>query len=119
LNRKKSVSFDGGPVGYKRPPAEHQFKKGIKPPGSGRKKGSKNYAALITELMESRVPVTIDGKRRMIPVKRALLLRGIAGGLTGNVNDVVRVFDLVARLAPREIVEPLVVQFRKMAGDDW
>lgn len=119
MTRKKGVSFDGRPVGYKRPPAEHQFKKGTKPPGSGRKKGSKNYAALVTELMESRVPVTIDGKRRLTPVKRALLLRGIARALNGNVNDVVRLFDLVARLAPRETAEPLVVRFQQIPGDDW
>lgn len=119
MSRKKGVSFDGGPVGYKRPPAEHQFEKGKKPPGSGRKKGSKNYAALVRELMESRVPVTIDGRRRMTPVKKALLLRGISRALNGNVNDIVRIFELVARLAPQETRETLIVHFQPIPGDDW
>lgn len=120
MSKKKSVSFDGGPVGYKRPPAEHQFKKGNKPVGSGRKKGSKNYATLVAEVMESRVSVTIEGKRRRIPVKEALLLRatGRALGNSGTVNDVCRLFDLLARLAPNETKDPLVVRFVPVPGDD-
>jgi hypothetical protein len=125
VSKKKSVSFDGGPVGFKRPPVEHQFKKGEKPPGSGRKKGSKNYAALIAEIMESSVAGKRDGKKQRIPIKKALLLQAISQALNGTVRDVERVFALVSRLDPQlgqpsEPTQPqMEVRFTKIPGDDW
>ena len=119
MSKKKNLSFDGGPVGYKRPPVEHQFPKGKKPEGSGRKKGSKNYATLVNEIMESRVSVTRDGRQQKIPVKQALLWRAVARALNGTVSDVERFFELVRRLDPEYSQPEMLVHFKKIEGDDW
>ena len=117
--KKKSVSFDGGPVGYKRPPAEHQFKKGQRPPASGRKKGSKNYSTLVPDFLHSKVGVMMEGKHRKIPRKEALLLRAAMLASTGNVIDICRFFDLAERLDPNAIKDPQIIRFQKIEGDDW
>jgi hypothetical protein len=116
VSKKKNVSFDGGPVGFKRPPVEHQFKKGQKPPGSGRKKGSKNSATIMTEIMESFVARTRDGKKERVSVRKALLMNAAAKALTGTVRDVERMFELENRLAPRH---PDPIRFKLIPGDDW
>jgi hypothetical protein len=128
VSKKKSVSFDGGPVGFKRPPVEHQFKKGQKPPGSGRKKGTKNCATYVREIMKSRVSGAIDGKPQRMPMIKALVLRWFAQGLVGNPRDIERIINLAIRL-DRELDEPTeptqptrpgwVGRFTLIDGDDW
>ncbi len=75
---RKGISFDGGPVGYRRPPVEHQFKKGQKPPGSGRRRESKNIATIIEDAIESKVTVTDNGRKSRMTAKQALIKRAIA-----------------------------------------
>lgn len=117
--KKKGISFDGGPVGYKRPPVEHQFKKGQKPPGSGRRRESKNYETIAGELLESRIMVIEGGKKVRMSRKEALFRRAYATAMSGRVNDVVRFFALVERLAPAQTApEPLVMLVRNIDGDE-
>ena len=109
----KSTSFDGGPVGYKRPPAEYQFKKGQKPRGSGRRRESKNFETLIGEALASRVTVTDKGERVRMPVKQALVLKAVSQALNGNLNDIQRLFALIERLAPAlNAAEPFTILIR-------
>ena len=115
----KGASFDGGPVGYKRPPVEHQFKKGQKPPGSGRRRETKNFEAIIGEALESKVTVTENGRKSRIPVKQALVKKAVFKGLNGNVNDILRLFALFERLAPAfTTAEPPTLYIRNIAGDE-
>lgn len=119
MTKKKSVSFDGEPVGYKRPPVEHQFQPGQKPPGSGRKKGSKNMATIVADLMAQPMVVTDNGKKRRMPLKQALLKVAAQRAARGTLHDIVRFYDLMARLSPAEVKPELVVHFQKIPGDDW
>lgn len=115
----KGTSFDGGPVGYKRPPVEHQFKKGQKPPGSGRRRESKNFATIIAELLESKVTVIENGKKTRMSAMEALLRRALASGLRGNVNEILRLITLIDRIAPAITApEPPVMLIRTMPGDE-
>ena len=115
---KKGGSFDGGPVGYKKPPAAHQFKKGHKRSG-GRRKGKKNYDTLVEELLNSSVRVLDNGVPRKLTVREALLKRAVRLGLTGNLADIDRVHGLLARLAPAELGPgPRVVHFYPVDGDE-
>lgn len=115
---RKSKSFDGGPVGYKRPPAEHQFKKGHKRLG-GRAKGQKNLSTFIYELLGAKVTVSENGRTRKISVTEALLLRARAQGFNGSVADIDRFFTLVGKHEPGEAErEPLVIRFQQVEGDD-
>lgn len=115
---KKGESFDGGPVGYKKPPAEHQFKKGHKRSG-GRRKGQKNYATLVEDVLKTRVPVSENGVRRKMVVPEAMLKRATSMALMGTIADIIRFFELLTKLAPG-VVEPerLVVHFQPLDGDD-
>ena len=112
-------SFDGGPVGYKRPPVENQFKKGQKVPGSGRRKDIKNYDTIFEELLAGKVTVTENGKRSRISSKEALILRAFAKAMAGNVNDILRFVRLMEKLAPSKIVpEQAVLLIRTIEGDE-
>lgn len=119
MTKKKSVSFDGGPVGYGRPPAEHQFKRGQKPPGSGRRKGARNYETIVNEILEQPVPVTVDGKKKKMPARDALLRKAFASAMNGDLAAIERLFRLYARLAPQHLEpeqRPIPVQM--IPGDE-
>ena len=120
MKKGSGKSFDGGPVGYKRPPVEHQFKKGQKPPGSGRRPGSKNMATIMEGLLDSRITVMDNGKTRRMTVREAIPRKAIAKALNGNASDLFRLMQLIERIAPIQMrPEPAVIQFQLIEGDDW
>lgn len=51
-------------VGYQRPPAKKQFKKGQSGNPSGRPKGAKNLPTVIKEAASKKLAVIEDGKRK-------------------------------------------------------
>jgi hypothetical protein len=53
-------------VGFGKPPAETQFKKGQSGNPAGRKKGSKNLSTMVQAALEERVAVNANGKRKTI-----------------------------------------------------
>jgi hypothetical protein len=53
-------------VGYKKPPLHSRFRKGESPNPRGRPKGSANYLTLLRRVLDQKVAVTEDGKRRKI-----------------------------------------------------
>ena len=119
MKKGKGVSFDGGPVGYKRPPVETQFKKGNKPRGGGRQRGSKNFETLIKDWLASEVAVIENGRKTRLSGKEALVRRAFARGMSGSMNDLARLIAIVERLAPSETVaEPQVITFRYVPGDE-
>lgn len=117
--KKKGVSFDGGPVGYKRPPVEHQFKKGQKPPGSGRRPGSKNFATAIAEVLDSKLSISENGNKTRMSGTEALIRKAFASAMRGTVHDVARFIGIIDRLAPdKTTLEPQVMLIRTIWGDN-
>ena len=51
-------------IGYRRPPVEHQFKKGHPGPRRGRKQGSRNRKTILLDAVNRPNWVTIDGRRK-------------------------------------------------------
>jgi len=100
MSEKKYTAADGGPVGFKRPPVQTQFKEGHKPKGAGRPKGSKNLHVIVKESGESRVSVRIGGKVRSVSSLEAAVARIRQLALTGTGKDVERFLDLVERYPP-------------------
>ncbi len=119
MSKKSGLSFDGGPVGYKRPPIEHQFKKGQKPMRTGKGQGSQHAATHLTNLLKTKVTVNENGKRTRMSALDALTRRLVACGLRGNATEILRVFKVIAWLAP-EITTPeqQVLWIRTISGNE-
>jgi hypothetical protein len=74
-------------VGYGKPPRRHQFKPGQSGNPRGRKKGVKNEATILQELLQQKVAVNDRGKRRKIILLEAVLRRIIDDCLKGNTKS--------------------------------
>lgn len=83
-----------GEVGYGKPPAEHQFKKGNTANRRGRPKGSENSKTIFKRLLEERLPLT-RGKRRAWKSRIELLVIAMVdAGLVGSFASM----DVVVRM---------------------
>ena len=97
---------DGYRVGPKRPPREHQFKKGQSGNPRGRPKGSLSKATLraayAAVFLEATVPILIGGKRREMNALEALLKGLRQSGLKGDLKATLAVLDRLERFASNE-----------------
>jgi hypothetical protein len=53
-------------IGYRRPPKEHQFKKGESGNRKGRPKGERSFPALVAKALNERVMVQEGGQRKKV-----------------------------------------------------
>lgn len=70
-------------VGYCRPPHEHRFKPGQSGNPKGRKRGSRNIATIVAEVLAKRIRTKIDGEpQRILPTEALVhvVLRKALGG---------------------------------------
>ena len=71
-------------VGYGKPPKQTQFKKGQGGNPRGRARGSAGFWTILTAILARRVTLTLNGKRKRVTVRDALVLQLIKGALSGN-----------------------------------
>lgn len=71
-------------IGYKRPPKDHQFKKGKSGNPKGRPKGSKSFATLVRENLAKPIQVKLDGKLRTVSMGEAILMRSLRDAVSGG-----------------------------------
>jgi hypothetical protein len=81
-------------VGKGRPPRHSRFKKGQSGNPSGRRKGSKNVATLLKQVLNERVTVAENGQRKRITKLEAMLKQLANKGASGDQ----RAISLVLRL---------------------
>ena len=62
-------------VGYGRPPKSHRFQAGTSGNPAGRPRGARGLKAQVKELLEERVAVTTDGRKKTISTLEAVLKR--------------------------------------------
>jgi hypothetical protein len=79
---------DGEDVGYGKPPRHHQFKPGQSGNPKGRKKGVKNEATILHELLQHKVALNERGKTRKIILHEAILRKVAEDCLRGNIKSV-------------------------------
>jgi hypothetical protein len=78
---------DAEEVGYGKPPRAHQFKPGQSGNPKGRKKGVKNEATILQELLHQKVALNDRGKKRKITLLEAVLRRFIEDCLKGSTKS--------------------------------
>jgi len=73
-------------VGYGKPPKQHQFKRGRSGNPNGRPRGVKNIKAQITDELNRKVTITVNGRKREVSQLNSLILRLISDAHKGNVR---------------------------------
>jgi hypothetical protein len=80
-------------VGYGKPPQSCQFKPGESGNPRGRRKGTKNEATILRDLLNRKVEVREAGKARKITVLEAILIRFTEDALKGNTKTAAFLFN--------------------------
>ncbi len=82
-------------VGYRKPPKEHQFRKGVSGNRKGRPKGFKNVRTIIAEMLDQKVDLKINGQHQRMPYRAALLQRLFSDALNGKFNAIQTVMQFI------------------------
>lgn len=93
-----SSDSDRDKIGYRRPPEHTRFAKGKSGNPSGRRKGSKNLAAIVRATVNAVVPVTENGRRRKVTKLEAavtLLVNKAATGDSKATQSVLQLMQLI------------------------
>ena len=91
-------------VGYKKPPTEHQFKKGQSGNPKGRPKLIKDFKSDLKEELETIISVQIDGKTKAITKQQALIKKLLNKALNGEIGALRTLTNLIAiHLKPTDI----------------
>jgi hypothetical protein len=98
-------------VGYGKPPRKHQFKPGESGNPKGRRKGSKGLKTELTEELNERVAITVEGKRINVSKKRLIIKALAAKAAKGNVPAAEKLISLIIQLEgiedERAVIRPL------------
>ena len=73
-------------VGFGRPPRRTRFKPGASGNPKGRPKGSKNFSTVIAEELDGRVPVTENGRRTKIPMRKVIAKQLVNKAASGDLK---------------------------------
>jgi hypothetical protein len=85
---------DDDSVGYRKPPRDTRFKKGVSGNPRGRPRGSSNIAKLVHRTLRERVAIQENGRRRFITKAAAIAKQLVLKAASGNL----RALDQVTRL---------------------
>jgi len=77
---------DDESVGYKNPPSNSRFKKGVSGNPRGRPKGSKNLAMLMKRALREKVAVQENGKRKLITKSEAIVKQFVNKAASGDLR---------------------------------
>jgi len=89
-------NFKDYEVGYKRPPANHQFKTGQSGNPKGRPKLVKAFKADLREELEELITIQEGGKSRQITKQRALIKKLLLKALGGDLGAQKALTSLIA-----------------------
>lgn len=90
-------------VGYRRPPASGQFKKGSSGNPKGRPKGSNNFQTLLEKELAQKIVVNENGKKKPLTRMQAVIKRLVSGALQGDQKQLLALVEIMRRassLAP-------------------
>jgi len=83
-------------VGYRKPPRHSRFKKGQSGNPRGRPKGSESAARLTRRILDEKIVIRENGKRRRITRREAMLKQLANKGVMGDLRSIREVLNLDA-----------------------
>jgi hypothetical protein len=93
-------------VGYKKPPPEHQFKKGEPSRNPrGRRKGVQNFATLIREGLQQPVVVLEKGVKKKMTAQKVIVQQVIAKAMKADLKAGEQIFKFNPRVRGEDLVE--------------
>jgi hypothetical protein len=103
MPEQKSGEYE---VGFGKPPLRSRFKPGQSGNPKGRPLGSKNLATLLDEELNARVPITENGKRKNVTMRKAISKQTVRKAAAGEERFIKLVFELDERRSVREASAP-------------
>jgi len=93
------------PIGYRRPPASGQFKKGSSGNPKGRPKGSRNFLTLLETELAQKIVVSENGKKKSITRLQAMVKRMVAGAMQGDQRQLLTLVEILRKTGTFEPVD--------------
>lgn len=84
--------------GYKDPPKETQFKKGVSGNPKGRPKGSRNFLSLLENIIEQKIPIKQGSEEVKITKKEAMLIQWINKAIKGDMSAIQHLIPLLFQI---------------------
>jgi hypothetical protein len=84
-------------IGYRRPPASGQFKKGSSGNPKGRPKGSRNFLTLLEQELAQKIVVTENGKKKTVTRLQAMVKRMVAGAMQGDQKQLLTLVEILRK----------------------
>lgn len=91
--------------GYKKPPKEHQFPKGVSGNPRGRPKRSKNMSTIMRDALARPVVIKEYGKERRVAFREAFVRKLAIKALEGSTRDMIALMKAMHDYLP-ETIEP-------------
>jgi hypothetical protein len=85
---------EGYDVGYRKPPRASQFKPGRSGNPRGRPVASISVSDAMEKVLSRKVNLTLDGKRKRVPITEALMWKSVREALESNPNLAIRILNL-------------------------
>jgi hypothetical protein len=99
-------------VGYRKPPKEHQFKKGVcaNPKGRG-KRPSAAYECVIEDVMSAPVTFQEGGRVKRATRAEVLVRKHVSDALKGDADSAVRLLELYKHAVRYAVEGPTILTF--------
>ena len=102
MAKQKNVPLGAYEVGYKKPPAATQFKKGESGNSRGRPKGSKNFEGEVKSAFGRKIVIQENGRPRRITMGQAMLMKLTAKAVGGDMGALRLAIGLLQMTQPVE-----------------
>jgi hypothetical protein len=86
------------PIGYGKPPKQHQFRKGESGNPSGRKKSVPTIKTDLAEELRALITVREDGQQIKVSKQRAVVKSVVAAAINGNLKAATLICQLASKL---------------------
>jgi hypothetical protein len=101
--KKLTTSAADYEVGRSKPPRSSQFKPGQSGNPGGRRKGSRNFKSILLEVLDSEIELIENGRKRKVPLIKAIILRQAQVALSGKDRVMDSVLDRYERCLGQEV----------------